>query len=73
LGLNGITLCKGDFYGQLPLLPVLKIYSNIFIKYFYSGAVGYTGMSLRLRDPERIPYYILLGSALWFKIGEEHP
>jgi hypothetical protein len=73
LGLNGITHYKGDFYGQLPLLPVLMIHSNIFIEYYYSGAVGYTGISLRLRDPEQFPYYFLLGSALWFKIGEEHP
>ena len=66
LGLNGIKHYRGDYYGQLPLLPLFDC--------FLSGAVGYTG--IKMGFPTSVYYgwnFFLLGSALWFKIGEEHP
>ena len=76
IGLNGIISNKGNFYGQLPLLPFIgliydgSVYDNI-INYYYPGAVGFTGIKMLI--PGYYTHYIILGSALWFKIGEEPP
>jgi len=72
VGLNGETNNKGIFYGQLPLLPFIgDITSDGNIVYYYSGAVGFTGIKMLLAG--YYMHYIILGSALWFKIGKEHP
>jgi len=76
-GLNGKTTNFGDdVYGQLPFSPLMFSIDSEHIIYYYSGAIGYTGLKIRLLGPPQkktTHYFNLIGSALWFKIGEEHP
>jgi hypothetical protein len=74
LGLNGIQKFKDKWYGQLPLPPFLidiDLRGNI-VYYVYPGAIGFTGIKIIGMSPYA-EKNLLLGSALWLKLGEEHP
>jgi len=73
-GLNGKITFNGDMYGQIPQLPIISDINTHdgTISYGYPGIIGFTGVHLIFPSMWGVNIFFL-GSALWVKLGEEHP
>jgi hypothetical protein len=78
VGLTGLKYFKDEMYGQLPRSPAIHskyTYPATYVglTYNYPAIFGFTGIKYPVSPANKWNYYLLMGSALWVKLGEEPP